>query len=349
MLTEIQLRDFRCFPFLRFAPEAGLNFVVGANAQGKTSLLEAICVLLRLQSPRASALAEVIRFGEPGFGLDGHFHGRHLHVKFTGSEKRYVLDSKPQTRMADYLAVGRAVWISNDDMQLVRGTGAARRRYLDFAAAQMEAGYLRSLRAYERALRSRNVLLREGRPRREIDAFDGPLIESGAAVQAARETLVRSLAPLVGQACGEITGGREILAMTWTPGNALPLAEALTASREEETRLQTTVVGPHRDDVLLALEERPAATFASEGQQRGIALALKIGQARHIEHGTGTAPLFLLDDIFGELDPGRRANLMRSLPADSQIIATATSLRWMPQDLSAARFELSGKILDRRA
>lgn len=349
MLTEIQLRDFRCFESLGFEPAPGLSVIVGANAQGKTSLLEAVCVLLRLQSPRAATLVEAVRFGQPGFGLDGRFGRRHLRVKFTQREKLYALDSKPQSRMADYLSVGRVVWISNDDMQLVRGGGSGRRRYLDFAAAQVEPGYLRNLRSFERALRSRNALLRDGRPRREIEAFDGPLIEAGSAVQTVREAIAAALAPLARQAGEEITGGREELSLAWRRGNILPLAEALPASRDEETRLRTTVAGPHRDDLALALNGVSAATFASEGQMRGIALALKIAQARRIEQIAGSAPLLLIDDVFGELDAARRGNLLRSLPAASQKIVTTTALDWMPPEIPATRFDLHDKTLNRRA
>lgn len=345
MLTEIHLRDFRCFESLSFAPTPGLNVIIGANAQGKTSLLEAACVLLRLQSPRAATLAEAIRFAQPGFSLDGRFGGRHLRIKFTKEEKLYALDSKPQSRMADYLSVGRVVWISNDDMQLVRGGGAGRRRYLDFAAAQVEPGYLRNLRAYERALRSRNALLKEGRPRREIEAFDGPLIAAGAAVQDVREAMVQALSPLVQEAGEEITGGREILSVDWRRGNAPTLAEALPASREEEMRQRTTVAGPHRDDMALSLNGMAAATFASEGQMRGLALALKIAQARRIEQTAGAAPLLLIDDVFGELDASRRTNLLRSLPAASQKIVTTTALDWMPPGIPAARFALAEQTL----
>lgn len=347
MLSEIHLRDFRCFESLSFQPEPGLNFLIGANAQGKTSLLEAICVLLRLQSPRASSLAETIRFGCGAFGLDGRFSDRHLRMKFAERQKHYSLDSKPQSRMADYLAIGRVVWISNDDMQLVRGSGTHRRRYLDFTASQTEPTYIRHLRAYERALRSRNALLKDARPRREIAAFDGPLIESGTAVQSARAAAVESLSPLSGEACRQITGGLEQLQIAYAAANPPDLAQALHDSLAEESRLRATMVGPHRDDLTIKLGEMDAATFASEGQQRGIALALKIAQARLIEQFTATSPLLLIDDVFGELDSNRRNNLLNGLPEASQKIATTTALAWLPESMPAVRFELSDRVLRR--
>ena len=343
MLRELRLHDFRCFPHLVFEPRPGLNFLVGANAQGKTSSLEAICVLLRLQSPKASSLGETVRFDQPAFGLDGHWNERHLRIKFEHGLRSFALDSKTQSRSADYLAVARVIWISNDDLQLIRGSGSPRRRYLDFLATQIEPGYLRHLRAYERALRSRNTLLKENRSRREIAAFDAPLIESGEAILLARQSLCRLLDPLVAEAYHRISGGCETLAISYLPGAAFPFAGALAASREEETRLRVTLVGPHRDDIGILLDGRKAATFASEGQQRSIALALKLGQASAL----GSDSLFLIDDVFGELDSARRNNLMASLPLDAQKIATCTSLDWIADTSGATRFRVAFGALTR--
>jgi DNA replication and repair protein RecF len=338
MLRDIRLRDFRCFAQLVFEPSPGLNFVVGPNAQGKTSLLEAACVLLRLQSPRSNSLAEAVRFGQPGFGLDGHWSESHLRVKYTDALKSFALDSKAQARSGDYLAVARVSWISNDDMQLVRGPGTHRRRYLDFLGAQVIPNYLRSLRAYERALRSRNALLKENRPRREIEAFDVPLVEAGKALASMRANLCDDLQPRVVEALRLISGGSEGLRISYLPGTLPDFSAALRASRDEEIRLRTTVTGPHRDDIAILLGGRHAALFASEGQQRSVALALKLGQAHRLEVSSAGAPLFLIDDIFGELDPGRRNNLLQALPATAQKLVTATTLDWLQPIDNAAWF-----------
>lgn len=345
MLCELRLRDFRCFESLVFRPAPGLNFVIGPNAQGKTSILEAACILLRLQSPKASSLGETVRFDQPGFGLDGHWRERHLQVKFAGGLKAFTLDSKPQTKSADYLSVGRVVWIGNDDLQLVRGSGSGRRRYLDFLGAQIEPGYLRRLRAYERAVRSRNALLKDNRPRREIAAFDGPLIEAGAALLDSRARLITSLAPQIASGYTQISGGREDLRITYVPGAAGEFAAALEASREEETRLRVTVVGPHRDDFDILLNQRRADIFASEGQQRSIALALKLGQAAELGASSTEPPIYLIDDVFGELDRERRNNLMRALPDHAQKLITSTTLNWREERDPAVVFHLRDGIL----
>lgn len=342
MLRDLRLRDFRCFESLDLVPGPELNFFVGPNAQGKTSILEAACVLLRLQSPRVGSLAESVRFDQAGFGLDGHWGERHLHVKFTNALKAFSLDSKPRSRASDYLAVARAVWISNDDLQLVRGSGSARRRYLDFLGAQTVPNYLRHLRSYERALRSRNSLLKDHRPRREIAAFDSSLLDAGTQLLETRAAMSQELRPFVTTACHRIAGGADSLEIAYQPGVSGDFAQALEASRPEEERRRVTVVGPHRDDVGIVLQGREAAQFASEGQQRSIALALKLAQAALMESRPGPAPIYLIDDVFGELDPMRRNNFLEALPVKAQKLITVTSLDWLEVPGSAARFEVGG-------
>jgi DNA replication and repair protein RecF len=346
MLRDLQLCDFRCFDRLVFEPSAGLNLVTAANAQGKSTLLEAACILLRLQSPRASSLAEAVRFGRSGFALDGHWDDRHLSVKFVNSLKAFTLDSKLQPRSADYLAVAKVSWISNDDILLVRGPASHRRRFLDFLGAQVVPGYLRQLRAYERALRSRNALLKENRPRREIDAFDEPLLKAGEILLTTRSQLCLDLEPRVAEALTVISSGAETLKLIFQPGAPANFPEALQASRDEEMRLRTTIVGPHRDDIEILVEGRDAAAFASEGQQRSLALAMKLGQAGRLEDASESPPLFLIDDVFGELDPIRRNNLLAALPSSAQKLVTATTLHWMELSADAVEFVLeNGKIM----
>jgi DNA replication and repair protein RecF len=346
VLTDLRLRDFRCFDALEFSPGRGRTFISGANAQGKTSILEALCILLRLQSPRTSTTAEAIKFGCDGFSLNGHCSGAHLVCRYSSDGREIALDSKPQSRTEDYLAVARVAWFANTDLELVRGGGGVRRRYLDFLGMQCLPGYRKTLRAYERAVRSRNALLKDCRPRREIEAFDQPLIEAGEILLASRASLAADLAPLARQACMDISGGGDGLEIAYLPGAAGPFAVVLAASRAEEERLRQTIVGPHRDDLGVTLNQLDAAGFASEGQQRGIALALKLAQARHLEAVQQRAPLLLLDDIFGELDRSRRNRLLEFLPAQSQAIITTTFLDWADRSEADTVFRLEAGRLE---
>lgn len=349
MLTDLRLADFRCFERLRFQPAEGTNFIIGANAQGKTSILEAVCVVTRLQSPRAGSLAEVVRAGMPGCAIDAHVRmggaateATHLHLRYEPPKRSLSLDSVPQSGSADYLRTARVAWFSNDDMEIIRGSGSRRRRALDFLCSQIEPMYLRHLRAYDRALRSRNALLKEGRARREIEAFDPPLSEHGDFLIAARAGAAAALAPLAAQAVRDIGGGKDAASFQFQPGSDRPMLEGLAAAREEECRLRQTVTGPHRDDIGIDLNGMEAARFASEGQQRTLALAFRLAQTRLIIQRTGQNPLLLIDDVFGELDPTRRQNLLAHLPGDSQRLITTTHLGWLDASLPATVFRLEG-------
>jgi len=340
-LEDIRLLDFRCFHSLEFVPGDARTFIVGQNARGKTSLLEAICVLLRLQSPRTTAMTETVRSGCAAFAIDGHARGAHLACSWQDGARKIALDSKAQTRSEDYLAVAKIAWFANTDLELVRGGGSVRRRYLDFLGMQSVPGYRAALRSYERALRSRNALLKDNRPRREIAAFDEPLAAAGEVILEARALLCDALAPLTAQAGREISGESDEIEIRFRPGSNGSLRVELERSRPEEERLRQTVVGPHRDDILVRLNAMEASTFASEGQQRTISLALKLAQARHLETVQGAPPLFLLDDVFGELDAARRNRLLACLPRESQVFITTTFLDWAETNSTDAIFEFS--------
>jgi DNA replication and repair protein RecF len=202
------------------------------------------------------------------------------------------------------------------------------------------------LRSYERALRSRNALLKSAQPRpREISAYDQPLIEHGTKLGAMRTRLVERLAPLAAEAHQQISGVAENLELRFAPGNDADFARDLRDSHAQELRLRQTIVGPHRDDIELLVQEKKAPQYASEGQQRTVALALKIAQARLFTEEKDTAPLLLIDDIFGELDPVRRNAVLAHLPTGSQKLVTATTMQWRDQELKGRVYELRDRQL----
>lgn len=349
MLAELQLRNFRCFESLavEFAPD--FNFFVGRNGQGKTSILEGACVLLRLQSQRSSTLAPAVRFGEKSFAVSGRLQDHLLEFRFSALRRKVSLDHVEQRPLDEYLRLGRVVSLANTDIELVRGGSEARRRYLDFLATQIDPLYRPTLRAYERALRSRNALLKSPQPRpREIAAYDPPLLEHGAKLGAMRARLVERLAPLAAAAHREISVTGETLELRFASGNSGDFASDLAGSHAQELRLRQTIVGPHRDDIELLVEAKTANQYASEGQQRTVALALKIAQARIFMTEEGTPPLLLIDDIFGELDPGRRNALLKHLPREAQKFVTATTMQWREDGGEGPVFELEDRRLIRR-
>ena len=229
---------------------------------------------------------------------------------------------------------------ANADIDLARGGSDLRRRYLDFIGSQIDARYRPTLRAYERALRSRNSLLKSGRPRaRELLAYDEALVRHGTELRAMRTALVSRISPAAARAHQEISGSSEELEIRYAPGNDGDFAAHLARSRSQEERLHQTVVGPHRDDLDLTVDGMVAQTHSSEGQQRTLALALKLGQAR-IFADEGAPPVLLIDDIFGELDPARRVALFSALDAGAQKLVTATSPQWPKEIGTGATWQL---------
>jgi DNA replication and repair protein RecF len=345
MLADLQLKNFRCFESLAVGLSRGFNFFIGANGEGKTSLLEASCVLLRLQSQRTSTLAPLIRVGAKSFAVRGKFDGHMMEFQYGGLPRKLRFDGVEQRTASEYLRVARVVSFANIDAEMVRGSSEPRRRYIDFVGTQIDAQYRPTLRSYERALRARNALLKSAQPRpRELAAYDPPLIAHGMKLRGMRARIVERLAPLVAGAHAGISNSQERIDIYFSPGNEDDFAADLARSREEEKRLRQTIIGPHRDDLDFFVDGMAAQIFASEGQQRTLALALKIAQAR-VFAAEGAPPLLLIDDIFGELDPERRNSLLDSLPNDSQKLVTATTLQWREGELPGSLFKLhNGKL-----
>ena len=249
-------------------------------------------MLLRLASPRSTHLTPLDPHGGAGIRACKAGSGtRQMQFYFNPDRRKLALDGVEQSGTAEYLRDRRGWSISaTRDLELVRGPADGRRRFLDFLGSQIEPLYRANLRAYERALRSRNRLLKAVPVRRrEVEAYDAPLLEAGAMLTQLRRSLVAELLPWVVRAQRNIraapAGDAEELALEYQPGAGDDFAAALADSRDEETRLRQTVVGPHRDDLLLTLDGRPAAAFGSEGQQRTLALALKLGAGRFARSG----------------------------------------------------------------
>ena len=346
MLAQLRLQNFRCFDALAAEFGPALNFIIGRNGQGKTSILEGACVLLRLQSQRSSTLAPLVRFEQKWFGVAGSLDDHLLAFRWSALRRKLLFDEVEQRTTEEYLRAGRVVSFANTDIEMVRGSSEPRRRFLDFIGTQTDARYRPTLRAYERALRSRNALLRSPTARpRELEAYTLPLLEQGGRLADMRARLAVEIAPLAAHAHREVSATGERLELKLIPGNAADFAADLAQSRPQEQRVRQTVVGPHRDDLQLLVDGRPASQFASEGQQRTTVLALKIAQARFFAQCDGAPPLLLIDDIFGELDPVRRAALLRHLPAGSQKLITATTMPFAEAATDTRSFELTDGAL----
>lgn len=347
MLTTLRLSNFRCYSTLRWDIPAEGAVLLGANAQGKTSLMEALCFALTLHSPRATRLDKLARHGEGSFGIsleteEGvrrlQWLNRKLNLRVNGAERRdfndYLTDTYPVT------------WLANSDISLVTGAAEERRGYMDFLGSQWHPVYRQALQAYRKALKSRNALLRN--PRRStatLRSYAALLAQHGEIIMQLRRQLLERLLPHILQVHKDISAGAERVSIAYKPSATKPLAEELENCLTADERAGFTTVGPHRDDFELYIGGMPAAEYASEGQQRTLAIALQMAQGSLLQEETGKAPILLIDDVFGELDTARRRALLGMLPAETQVFITTTTLNWlgdMEIQLPVLRIESAG-------
>ncbi len=339
-LAQLRLRDFRNYTRLDAAFAPGFHLFLGDNAQGKTNILEAIYLLATLRSFRGVGGGQMIRHGQKGYFVGATTVGTGTHeikIYWSPRERKLSLNGQPVKKLTDYFGVLRVVVFCAEDLPIVKGPAQRRRRFMDLLLAQTMPKYLPVLQRYTQALRARNALLKARTPDpRALESFTRELVQAGEQIISLRKRLCPRLAELAAASHARIVGGQETLGLEYRPSVAHDLAVALANSRDRERTLRSTVVGPHRDDLALMIENRPAAQFGSEGQKRSIALALKMAQAELLAKVHGVPPILLIDDVMGELDAKRRAGLLplleRTHAADSQVFMTCTEENW-PREL----------------
>jgi DNA replication and repair protein RecF len=339
-LAHLRLRDFRNYARLDVAFTPGFHLLLGDNAQGKTTVLEAIYLMATLRSFRGVGSAQMVRHGHKGYFVGGTVvsQGEHtIKMYWSAAERSLSLDGRPVRKLTDYLGTLRTVVFCTEDLQLVKGTARVRRRFLDLLLSQTYPSYLPLLQRYAQALRSRNALLK--RPvldEAALEGFSRELISTGEDIIRHRRELTPKFSPLARGAYGRIAGGAEELRFEYQPSVKKDFAVELAQSRARERTNRMTVVGPHRDEVQLSLNERSATQFGSEGQKRTLAIALKTAQAEYLTGIHGAPPVLLLDDIMGELDAKRRGGLLplleRAHEARGQVFMTAMEENW-PREL----------------
>ena len=331
MISELRMQQFRCFEELRLElPKQGALFI-GDNAQGKTSILEAVCMLVRLQSPRTKRPKPMIHAHSKGFGIAGECWDVERQVRYSRGGLSMQVEGEEVLRQSEYFDQGGLiVWMGNEDLELIRGGGETRRRYIDFLGCQIDPLYRQALSKYRRSLKVRNLLLKDPRPRTdEITAYTSILVESGNYLTTARRELIDTLQPSAAEAQLRVGKGDERLELEYRSGSGECLATSLQAALEKDKQRGQTSVGPHRDELNFLLNGLKASDYASEGQQRTLALALKLAQGEKLRATGNKPPIYLLDDIFGELDPTRRNAVIDYLPTDAQVLITTTNLDWL--------------------
>ena len=382
-VAHLALANFRNYAALEQELPAGLILLEGENAQGKSNLLEALFFLATSRSPRTNRdgellswriesaesvatrlFARVVRAAEEVtleilLMASAKGEGRSAQVAraeeellasaASGLQKRIRVNGVTR-RAIDFLGTFRVVLFRPEDLELVSGPPAGRRRALDILLSQIETRYPRALQRYGRVLQQRNHLLRriaEGRAApEELEPWDESLVKEGAYVLAQRFTALDALTGMAAQYHEPLSGGRERLTAAYistiapradiaSDGDALAAAfrGQLIAVRTRDIALGQTTVGPHRDDLSLLVDGAAASTYGSRGQQRTVALAWKLAEARYLRETTGEDPVVLLDDVLSELDASRRRCVLEAVKDYQQVFLTSTGAELVGETL----------------
>jgi len=360
-LDRLWLTDFRSYHSAELSPAPeGLTVVVGANGQGKTNLLEAIAWLATLSSFRGAPNDALVRDGAERAVVraEAEREGRQLlleaEVPARGGRVRVQVNRQPLVRSRELLGSLRVSVFSPDDLGLVKEGPEGRRRLLDDALASVGARYRSLQDDMARVLKQRGALLKQAQsfplPRAAraqdsrldesteltLDVFDARLATVGAALATTRRNLVVRLAPVVVDAYDRLAGRASEVTLAYEAAwghDEADLAAALAAARPDDVRRGVCTVGPHRDELDLRIGGLPARTHASQGEQRTLALALRLAVHQVVSDVSGSAPVLLLDDVFSELDPARTEALVASLPAGQALLTTAGEI---PAGVTAA-------------
>lgn len=343
----VSLVNFRSYPELEWRPDAGVNLLIGPNGAGKTNLLEAVAFLASLKSfrsaPDSALIADDTDSAVLRSGLVGEGRERLIEIEVPRKGgRRTQVDKTRLRRTADLLGVLRVVAFLPEDLDMVKRGPAHRRDLLDEIAVQLWPTAHLDQAEYDRALRQRNAFLKQGHPdEATLAVWDSRLAQAGGRVLARRSRVAETLSPLLGGAYSEVAGEDVTADLTYLPSwsgelddasaadFASRLAEALELSRRTDYERRMTTVGPHRDEPGFSIDGYEARVHGSQGEQRTMALAVKLAAHRAVTATVGETPILLLDDVFSELDPSRSSALARALPGETQTMITSAQ----PEDI----------------
>jgi len=367
-LQHLSLTNFRNYIRLELDLPPYVSVFQGGNAQGKSNLLESICFLATTRFSRTIAERELINWeaasekmpfarlsasiqkGERKAQLEIILRPRSAQAGTLATIQKHIRVNGVARRALDLVGQLNMVMFSPRDIDLIGGEPALRRRYLDLTNSQVNQQYLRALQRYNKVLSQRNHLLRQiaagqSRPD-ELLFWDQELVKSGAYIVLQRQRTIAELNDLANPIHDQLSGGREKLTLQYRPSidkeglEGLPevqqaFSKALSAARQRELARGLSLIGPHRDDLGFLVNEIDMGTYGSRGQQRTIALSLKLSEARFMLMRTGESPVLLLDDVLSELDLGRRQHLLEAISSHRQVLITTTDLDRFPSEFLA--------------
>ncbi|MDF2387897.1 DNA replication/repair protein RecF [Nostoc ellipsosporum NOK] len=350
-LKNIHLRQFRNYQEQKVEFTAAKTILVGNNAQGKSNLLEAVELLATLRSHRMARDRDLVKEGEAIAQIHATLERQtgisDLTLTLRRNGRRSVaLNGESLRRQMDFLGVLNAVQFSSLDLELVRGGPENRRNWLDTLLIQLEPVYAHILQQYNHVLRQRNAFLKKHQDsagaqgfaplHQELAVWDAQLATTGTRVIRRRDRAIQRLAPIAAAWHANISGSTEVLQIKYAPNVPLEKNQPEEVQQAFLTKIQqravaesyrgTTLVGPHRDEVELAINQTPARQYGSQGQQRTLVLALKLAELQLIEEVVKEPPLLLLDDVLAELDPSRQNQLLDTIQDRFQTLITTTHL-----------------------
>jgi DNA replication and repair protein RecF len=349
-ITQVEITDFRNYERFSIEPAPGLTIVVGPNAVGKTNIIEAIQMVTSTRSFRRPEMSELVRWGAPcaRVYVRAEEGARLLEIQLDldGDGRRsYLVNGQARRKYSEVAGLLPSVVFTPDDLGMVKGPAERRRSSVDDLGEQLSSTYGALRREYGRAVRQRNTLLRDGVYGIELAVWDEQVAVLGARLLVHRTGLLERVMAAASSRYEQMSGGEKLgysyhdkcgLAaeqeMT-TDAVAAAIRDELLRRSSEERRRAVTLVGPHRDDIVLTLDGRDARSFASQGQQRTIALAWKLAEVAVVEDVLRRKPVLLLDDVMSELDADRRSALSEVVSSEIQTVVTTTNTGYFTKEM----------------
>lgn len=351
-LQRLEGKGFRNLEPFALQFSSGLHLILGANAAGKTNLLEAMAVLLRGRSPRIRDTPDLIHHQREFTHLKGKLEVQGIsHALTLGLEKsgtrKLSLDQKPTRRLSELVEKFPLVTLFPEDLEIPKGSPSGRRAYLDRLAAQVVPGYLALRSRFEKVLRQRNAALKSRRPEREIRAYDPGFLREAVAIFQARNQVLQGLLACLAH-LPEARSGESLEIEYWVRGREpeairRSLEHRLLATASDERRLKATQAGPQRDDFRISLSGVAVGPHASRGQLRSLMLRLALAEAQLVEEHRRVAPILLLDDALSDMDRARRNQTLSHLIGRCQVFLTAPEVDQVPNPVRIFSVE-AGRI-----
>ncbi|MDR3609656.1 MAG: DNA replication and repair protein RecF [Ignavibacteriaceae bacterium] len=344
ILSSLNLKNFRSHKDTNLKFSDKLNFIIGGNGQGKTTVLESIYYLCTTKSNCSKSDLEVVSFNETGFELNGIFNDLteskiRIYYSALENKKYYYRDSKLISRSADIIGKFPIVILTPSDHSITQGAPSERRKFIDSIISQASENYLRTIIDYGRTLRQRSSLLFQIKDNRnknifsELDAWTEKLVESGLIIINYRKNFAADFIKFIVASYKIIMGETEVPTLRYSflenyggSDFKVEFFRLLDLKRNEELRRSTNLVGPHRDEILFEINNMSLKTYGSQGQHKTFQVVLRFAEFFYLKEVMGVVPLFLLDDIFGELDTKRSLKISEYLRELGQTFITMTDL-----------------------